>query len=164
MQKKVVIDGAKLKQDSVFNMGELYKSLFAWFNNYGYDFAEEEYNEKDSGRNKDVKFYWTAEKKIDAYIKWRIELSVLIVGMESVEIDRNGLKLKTNKGSIEFKITSSVLKDYDNKWSKGFSTFLRKIYDKIVAYQRYSRMEGELINETNKLMDEIKAFLNLYRV
>jgi hypothetical protein len=163
-QKKVVIDRAKVKQESVFNMGELYKALFSWFNNYGYDFAEEEYNERDSGRNKDIKIFWVAEKKVDTYIKWYMDLNFLIVGLEGVEIDRNGLKMKTNKGSIEFKITAAIIKDYDNKWSKGFTAFLRKLYDKVIAYQRYNRMEDELKRETNKLIDEIKAFLNLYQV
>ena len=163
-QKKVVMDGVKLKQDSIFNMGELYKAMFAWFSNYGYDFAEEEYNERDTGRAKDLKFFWTAEKKIDTYIKWGINVNVMILGMESVEIERNGLKLKTNKGAIEFQITAYLLKDYDDKWSKGFTSFLRKVYDKVIARHRYQRMEQELVRETNKFMDEIKAFLNLYQI
>src|SRR3989344_5199473 len=150
-QKKVVINDAKIKQESVVNMTEFYKALFNWFANYGYDFSEDEYNEKDTGKNKDL------------YIKWRIELSMLILGLESVEIDRNGLKLKTNKCSIEFKITSSMIKDYDDKWSKGFMALFRRLYDQVVARQRYNKMEDELIRETNKLIDEIKAFLNLYQ-
>lgn len=162
-QKKVIIDAAKIKQESVFNTSELYKSMFVWFANYGYDFAEEEYHEKDNGKNKDIKFYWVAEKKIDRYIKWALEINVMILGMESVEIERNGLKLKTNKCSIEFKVNASLVKDYDNAWSKGFMAFLRKIYDQVVARQRYVRMEDELIRETNKFIDEVKAFLNLYQ-
>lgn len=158
------MDGVKVKQDSIFNITELYKAMFAWFANYGYDFAEEEYNEKDNGRNKDIKFFWTAEKKIDAYIKWSVELNVMILGLESVEIERNGLKLKTSKGSIEFKITAALIKDYEGKWSTGVAAPLRKIYDKVVARHRYSRMEEELTRETNKLIDEIKAFLNLYQL
>ena len=163
-QKKVVMDAAKIKQDSVFNMGEFYKSLFAWFANYGYDFAEEEYNEKDSGRAKDVKFFWTAEKKVDTYIRWGINFNVLILGLESVEIERNGLKMKTNKCSIEIQITAYMIKDPDDKWSKGFAAVFRKLYDQVVARHRYERMEGELVKEANKLIDEVKAFLNLYRV
>lgn len=162
-QKKVVIDAAKIKQDSVFNMGELYKSLFAWFSNYGYDFAEEEYNEKDTGKAKDVKFFWTGEKKVDMYIKWGINFNVLILGMENVEIERNGLKMKTNKCSIEIQITSYMIKDYDDKWSKGVVAVFRRLYDHVVARHRYLRMEDELIRETNKLIDELKAFLNLYQ-
>ncbi|HLC72925.1 MAG TPA: hypothetical protein VJH37_05075 [Candidatus Nanoarchaeia archaeon] len=162
-QKKVVVDHAKIKQESVFNMTELYKSFFAWFANYGYDFAEDEYNEKDNGKNKDLKIFWSAEKKVDAYIKWGISFDVLILGLENVEIERNGLKLKTNKCSIEIKITSYMIKDYDDKWSKGFVAVFRKLYDKVVAHHRYVRMEEELIRETNKLIDELKAFLNLYQ-
>lgn len=158
------MDSLKIKQESIFNIAELYKALFAWLGNYGYEFSEDEYNEKDSGKNKDLKIFWTAEKKIDMYIKWGIELSILILGMESTEIDRNGLKLKTNKASIEFKITSYMIKDYDDKWSKGFTAVFRRIYDQVIARQRYDRMEIELIVETNKLIDEIKAFLNLYQV
>lgn len=162
-QKKVVINDAKIKQESILNLTELYKALFNWFANYGYDFAETEYNEKDTGKNKDLKIYWIAEKKMDLYIKWSIDLSMLILGLESVEIDRNGLKLKTNKCSAEIKITASMIKDYDDKWSRGFMALFRRMYDQVIARQRYSKMEDELIRETNKLIDEIKAFLNLYQ-
>jgi len=163
MQKKVIIDNIKIKQDSIFNMGELYKALHSWFSNYGYDYAEEEYNETDSGKAKDLKFFWVAEKKMDAYVSWGIDLNVMIRGMEPVELERNGLKLKTFKGSIEFRITASMIKDPESKWSKGITSVLRKLYDQVMMRQRYNRMEDELVRETSKMIDEIKAFLNLYQ-
>ena len=100
---------------------------------------------------------------MDAYVSWGIDINVMIRGMEPIELERNGLKLKTFKGSIEFRITASVIKDPNNKWSKGISSVLRKLYDQVMLRQRYNRMEDELVREASKLIDEIKAFLNLYQ-
>lgn len=164
-QKKIVMDNIKVKQESIFNMPELYKALFSWFANYGYNFHEQEYNEADAGKGKNIKFFWVAEKNIDSYIRWQIELNAMILGMESIELERNGLKLKTNKASVEFRITATMIKDYDGKWSKGPGMgTLRRVYDKIMIRKRLSRLEGDLERETNKVIDEIKAFLNLYRI
>lgn len=164
-QKSMLINNMKIAQDSIFDMGELYKNMFRWFETYEYDFHEDGYEESNTQAGKQVKFYWTAEKKMDAYIKYVIELNVFILGLQSIEIEKEGLKTKTHKGNIEFRITGYLLKDYDGKWSKTpFHTTLRYLYDKIIARKRYNIHEREFMTESKKLLDEIRAFLNLNKL
>jgi len=159
--KTTVLDNIKISQESIFGMGELYKSLFRWFEIYEYDFYEKAYQVANTPNGKNLKIYWVAEKKMDAYVMYVIELSILILGMTDVEIEKNGLKTKTNKGIIEFRVSGYLRKDYNDKWKSILP--LRYMYDKIIARHRLNRYETEFFLESKKLTDEIKAFLNLHQ-
>src|SRR3989338_7331815 len=142
-QKDYVTDELKVKQKAIFRLDELYKSLTFWFKNYEYALDKKEVNE---------------------YIRFVIEMDFLIVGVEDVEIEQDGLKSKANKGEIEMKINAYLLKDYEDNWSKNaFMTFLRETYDKFIIRSRIESYEDDLYSETYKFVNEIKAFLELHR-
>lgn len=162
VQKEVLIDNMKISQDSIFAMGELYKMIFKWLEAYNYEFHETEYQEETKPTGKNVKIYWTAEKKIDAYVMFVIDVGMFVLNMTDAEIERGGLKLKSNKASIEFRISAYMRKDYSDTW-KNLHLF-HYMYDKVIIKNRMERYGGELYGEANKLIDEIKAFLNLHKL
>ncbi|MCX6712017.1 MAG: hypothetical protein NT139_03205 [Candidatus Woesearchaeota archaeon] len=163
MQKDVLFDRLKIKQGSVFNFDELYKSLFRWFEAYGYEFHEDEYKEVQSEKGKQIEILWTADRIFDAYVKFVIETNFFITGLVDVEVEQEGLKIKTNKATIEFRISAYLVKDYKGEWEKtGILRSLREIWDKILFRKRMEQYEDVLYEEVNNYMDEIKAFLNLY--
>ena len=41
-KKEKLLSGFKLKQDHIFNLGDLYKMMYRWFENNGYKFYEKE--------------------------------------------------------------------------------------------------------------------------
>src|SRR3989344_650406 len=75
MAEKVSIQkDLKLKQESIFDMGELYKLMYRWAKQHNYsDFIEDEYVEKISGETKNLEIAWTCIKKINDYVKAYIE-------------------------------------------------------------------------------------------
>jgi len=163
MWKDYLFEDFKLKAAAIFDLGELYKILFKWFEIYGYELWEKEYKEIDEQQGKHVEIFWQAERKIDAYIKFVIEINYLILGMQSIEIEKGGVKVKTKKSDTEFRISSYLLFDYDNKWSKTeFHRAIRSIYDKYLARARIDKLETEIVEETNNVVAEIKAFMNLH--
>ncbi len=164
-QKDIVVPNIKIKDRSIFSLDELYKMLVRWFELNGYDFQEQEYRDEDMGEGKKhLEIKWYAEKKISDYFKFVIETNFLIVGLESVEVEKGGIKYKTNKGEIEMRIKSYIEKDYDSKWERTvMMQFLRAVYDKYLIKSRIEGYEGLLYEETYKYMDETKAFLNLHR-
>ena len=164
MLKDVLFDNYKLKQDSIFDLGELYKSIFRWFDVNGYSFYEKEYNDIDEPNGKHLEIYWYTEKKIDLYVKFVIEVSYLVLGMQKIELEKGGVKIKTNKGSIEFRITAYLMKDYDDKWSKSaMQKKMRYIYDRFIIKKRIDKLEAELVKDVNSLVDELKSFLDIHR-
>ncbi len=154
----------KIAQDSIFNLPEFYKVLFRWFEVMGYSFHEEEYADYEKPEGKQLEIFWYAEKKIDAYVRYAIRISFLITGLQKIEIEKSGIKSKTNKGGVELRITCYVERDYDGKWSKSsMMKTCRKIYDRFLIRERLDKYEGELIQETNQLVDEIRSFLSMHR-
>ena len=162
-QKDFIASGIKVKQTGVFSLDELYQLLYRWFELYGYDFQEEEYRDIDKGGKKNLEIRWYAEKKIDDYIKYVIKVSMMVLGMEDVEVEEEGVKRKTSKGTVEFRFDAFLLKDYEGAWEGGIMKFLREVYDKFVIKGRIESLEGELQGELYKFMDEVKAFLNMHR-
>lgn len=153
----------KIKLKSVFDLGELYKLLYRWFESHGYDFQELEYRESLEADGKKLEIRWYAEKKIDDYIKFVIKPTFFVIGLEKVEIEREGEKEATNKGEVELKFDSYLLKDYENKWKGPFLRFLRTVFDKFLIKSRIEGYEGQLHEELYTLMSEAKSFLNLHR-
>ncbi|MEK6862330.1 MAG: hypothetical protein AABY07_10295 [Nanoarchaeota archaeon] len=162
--KDYLFQDFKLKAESIFDLGELYKSLFRWFELHNYSFFEREYKDIDEPAGKHIEIFWQAEKEIDAYVKFVIELNYFVLGMQKVEIEKGGVKIKTNKATMEFRITAYLLKDYGDKFSKApLGKEIRFIYDKIIAKSRLDKYEGLLTNEVNQMMDEIKAFIDIHK-
>ena len=150
MLKDYLFEKYKLKQDSVFDLTEMYKTLFRWFDVNGYSFYEKEYNDIDEPAGKHLEVYWYTEKVIDAYVKFVIEVNYLVLGLQKIELESGGIKFKTNKGSIEFRITAYLLKDYNDKWSKTpIQSKMRFLYDRFVIRKRIDKLEGELVKDVN---------------
>lgn len=163
-QKDYVTGELKVKQKAVFRLDELYKSLTFWLKNYEYILQEKEYFERQETVGKSIMIKWFAEKEINDYIKFVMEIDFLILGVEDIEIEQDGLKSKANKGEIEMKINAYLLKDYEDSWAKNpFMTFLRETYDKFIIRSRIETCEDDLYNETYKFVNEIKAFLELHK-
>lgn len=153
----------KIKVKSVFDLDELYKLLYRWFETHGYDFQELEYRESIEATGKNLEIRWYAEKKMDDYIKFVIKPSFFVLGLEKVEVEREGEKEATNKGEVELRFDAYLMKDYEDKWKGPFIRFLRSCYDKFIIKSRIEGFEGQLHEELYTLMNEAKAFLNLHR-
>ena len=157
----MLYDHLKISQNSAYNMSELYKNMVKWLEFYEYNYHETGYEVQNVGSDaKNIKFYWFAEKPIDEYIRFVIELNCFLIGVKKGEIDKNGVKMKAEQGTIEFRFNVYLEKDYNGKWGK--IPMLTTLYDKFIARKRIDTYQGELLTEANKLFDEIKAFLNLH--
>lgn len=163
-QKDFLATAVKIKQSSVLNLDELYVLMYKFFELYGYDFQEQEYRDIDKGGGKkNLEIRWYAEKKVDDYVKFIVKISMMVVGFEKIEIEEEGIKRKSSKGTAEFRFDALIEKDYDDRWAGGVMKFIREVYDKFVIKGRIERLEGELLGDLHKFMDEIKAFLNMHR-
>ena len=103
-ERDYIVKNIKIRQQSIFDMSDLYKIMFRWFTQHNYDFQEKQYMEQNSPRGKHLEIGWETAKKISDYIKFHIDMKFLILGLDSVEIDLGGLKKKTNKGDITLEL------------------------------------------------------------
>ena len=80
-QRDVVASGIKIKQRAIFNLDELYKIMWRWFELYGYDMQELEYRDSLEGGSKHLEIKWRSKKQIDDYMEYIILTNFLILGL-----------------------------------------------------------------------------------
>jgi len=150
-----------IKSSSVFNLSDLYKFVYKWCELNSYEVKELEYYHGDEQAGNHIEVRLEATKNMDSYIRRRIMVSFLVLGMNKVEVEHEGMKLKTNKGNVEIQIEALLDLGYDRKWEKF--GILRKIYDKFIIVSRLKAQKSVVGTEAYGLGNEIKAFLKLYQ-
>ncbi len=157
------IFSSKVKYTGVFPFSDFYKFCYEWLTQEaGLDVIEEQYVEKIKGNSKDIEFKWAGDKKVSDYFKFSVKVSFRIIGMVDVEVVKDKIKEKMNKGIVEVKISSSIIKDYQGKFEQNaFKKFLRGIYEKWVIPSRIDQYSEKLVNDSDEFLSQVKAYLDL---
>jgi hypothetical protein len=161
--EKDILFKSKVKHSGLFDFKETYRILYEWLIEQNYDVNEKVYKEViQTGNAKEIEIQWEATRKVSDYFKFMLEVNWHIIGMTSVEVEIDGVKQKMNKGQFEVEIKSTLLKDYEDRWTtKPFLKFLRTFYDKYLIRERTEQFEGKLIGEMEELVAQCKSFLAL---
>jgi len=159
-EKDYVLRAKKLKIEATFQILDVYNLTKDWFNEHNYDLLEKEYHDitkKQTIKEGLIKF--EAEKKVDEYVKFHIDLDVKVTKCKEVKI-----KDKVYfHGDLEFEFDVYLEKDYQERWEAPLRHFVRGISDKFVFGNKYDRYSNELKEEVEILSNEIKSYLNLYK-
>jgi len=162
MSEKDKICEGKINHDGIFDYKEVYRFMYAWLTDFEYFVEEKTYTEKAKPEGKEVEIHWIARRKISDYFRFVLKVDWNIFGMTSVEVIKDNIKIKANKGRIEIKVTAFLEKDYENRWEKtSFLKFLRGVYDRFVIYGRIENYEDKIAEELDELTSQTKAFLAL---
>jgi len=160
MSEKETIFKGKLKQRGLFDFKDFYSFTYDWLMDENYDVFEKKYTEKVKGDSKDVEIDWEAMKEISDYFRFVIKTYWIILGMKSVEVQKEGKKIKMDTGLLEIKFTAQLVKDYENRWeNKPIWKFLRGVYDRYIIRTRIEDYEERLLEEVNEFIAQAKALL-----
>ena len=84
--------------------------------------------------------------------------------MKDAEIEKQGVKLGINQGTIRIIIDGYLVSDYENWWEeKPLFYFIRTLFDKYIYKYHFTKYTGELIHDIQDLHSRMQKFLNLYR-
>lgn len=162
MAEKDKITETKVKYNGLFDFKEVYAFVYRWLTEEDYWIEEKKYIEEVAGEAKNVEIIWEAHKKVSDYFRYDLKFKWRIIRMTTVEAERNGKKVKINKGTFEVKISAILMKDYQSTWeSNPFMKFLRGIYDRFVIEGRIKQYEIKLDGDLNEISEQLKAFLAL---
>ena len=162
MAEKDKITTQKLKYKGTFDYSEVYKFMYDWLVEEEYVVEEQKYDEAILGDSKDVKITWMAEKKISDYFKNEIKLDFKILGLKDVEVEKEGKRIKINKGGFEVKIVGNLTKDWESTWENNpMMKFFRGIYDKYIIEGTIKEYSEVLVEDIEELIEETKAFLTI---
>lgn len=163
MPEEEKIFSSKMKYDGIFTFKDFYKFCYDWLKDEtGLDIIEQKYEEKLSGNSKNVEVKWEGTKKVTDYFKFKIGIEFKIIGLKNVEINKTEEKIETNKGSVEVKVSGTLIRDYEGKWDKdAIRKFLRGIYEKWVITSRVDLMEEKLVGNCDDFLSQAKSYLDL---
>ncbi len=159
VEKDKVFEG-KVKQSGVFDFKEFYNFCYNWLVDQGYLVIEKTYSEKIGASGKDVEIKWNATRKVSDYFRFVLNVDWRILGMTRVEVEKDGIKNKMDKGAPEIKVTAILEKDYEHRWENNpISKFLRGIYDRYIIRARIDQYEGKIFAEADEFIAQMKSFL-----
>ena len=150
----------KVKHKGIFDLKDAYRVAYEWLIGEGYVIEEKSNNEVVTGA-KEVQIFWNAYDKISDYFRILIEIKFHILGMTDVEVEKNGIKQKLNKGQFEFHVTGNLERDYAGKWKNQPTKFFRKLYDKYLIPERIERYEEKVLGDVDDLVAYMKSYLSL---
>ena len=114
------------------------------------------------GDAKEIKIEWEGDKKITDYFKYIIKVDFNIIGLKNVEVQREGGKIQTNKGSVEINMKGILVSDYEGKYDTSPTLrFFRGVYEKWIIPSTIEQIEEKLVSHCDGFLGEAKAYLDL---
>ncbi len=156
-EKDIIVPKLVLKAVTVFDIKAFYKILKNWFSEFGYNVKEEEFT---SVINEGTEIKWEASRFVDDYTKFIIKTTIKFNNVKYVETKKG----KMTQAEVNVKLVSLIESDYQERWEKPTTKFLRGVYDKFIQSDKVGDYRKELINDTNNVFNEIKAYLNLQKL
>jgi len=162
MSEKDIVFRGKIKQTGIFSFKDIYSFIYDWLREDAYDVFEKKYAEKVKGDSKEVEISWSAEKEISDYFKFVITIDWLILGMKTVEVQKDGSKVKMESASVELRFKAMLVKDYEDRWENyPFWKFMRGVYERYIIKNRIDQYQVKLLEELEELIAQCKSFLAL---
>ena len=112
-------------------------------------FTDKNITNKDASDGRESVIEWSANKKIDSYFKFHIELRMDI------------FRWLNKRGEITLRFKGYLEKDYKGHFEKygKFGTFVRSLYEEFVIKEKITSMKKKVHFETSELIDEAKKIL-----
>lgn len=161
VELSLVYEG-KIVHAGIFDFKDVYRFLYEWLTSYQYVVIEQKYSEKVKAEGKELEILWLCLRKISDYFRYRIKIRIFLPVLTAVEVMREGVKVKRDKGEIEIKFTAYLERDYEHRWEANpLTKFLRGLYDKYIIKSRIVMYEEGLAAEVDEMSAQAKAFLAL---
>ena len=158
-EREPVASGVTIRWSGLFDMEDIYKKSKGYFDTKVMDFKEEKYIERIKPNGKQLEIKWTASRKIGGYYKKVIEVGILVLGMNKVEVEKDGRKLALEKGDIEFQFDAYLVKNINDKFGEG--SFYKKAYD-MLNKSRSENYKIELYDAVYGLVENVKLLMEMH--
>jgi len=161
---KTLIDGKSLSYEGVFNIKELYRLIDKWFKDHGYEKQEIKNWEDVSEHEKQIILEIVPYKKVSDYARLDVRIFMIFSKLTDIDIEKDDIVTKMNKGRAEFYFDAYVVTDYENKWeTRPVFYFIKNVFDKFIYRVYTSNYDGEVIRDCTEIENEVRSFLNMNR-
>src|SRR3989344_4371360 len=163
MAERDSVFSSKTTYNGFFSFSDFYNFCYSWLTEeIGLILTEKKYSEKLVGDAKTIEIKWEGFKEITDYFQMEVKVDFRIVNLTKVEINQGGIKVNTNKGSVEMTIVGVLSKDYKGKFETIATVkILRGVYEKWVIPSRIDEFQGKIAQECDEFLNQAKEYLDL---
>jgi hypothetical protein len=142
--------GIRIWYKGAVDVDKLWKDMKKWFDRYKYDFWEKDHTLKDLDKGMELVSHWIAEREVNDYIKFVIEVKFLLERLRKVDNKMEGFHKITFFAYLNL--------DYRNKWQKNsLYKFLFHLYNNYIIKRKIEDdYEGRLYSELTELHNMFK--------
>jgi len=163
-EREVIVDKVRLSYEGLFSVTELYKLIDSFFRDRGYDKRERRNIENVRADGKYIELELEPWKKITDYAANIIKLRLIISNVTDVEVKKDNVTVKLNKGKIQMVFDAYLETDYEGRWEgKPLFYFLRTVFNKFVFHSYTEGYAANVLSDFNELYSKIKGYLNPYK-
>ena len=148
-----VVDKLEVNFEGIFSLDDLYHILKEFLEQHKYTVTERAFEEK---TKESITVKWKSTRVIDEYTEFVIK-SAIKCNAQLMEIKNKQLY----RGALNLTLKSQIEKDYQDLWVGPVKQFFRGVYDKLIAGDRFEKLEGELKDETYALAARARHYLNM---
>lgn len=161
-----------IKYKDVFSLEYLYLLMHEWLVIEGYadrddpKFPETFYLQRESPGGKEVWFRWRPTKvpPEDRSGLWRYEFDIdaHVLGLNQVELIKDGKKIKADKGEIEIKSSVYLVFAYDQAWKNHPLWRKHKEWIKTTLLKnKFNFHKAQITEESRRFQEAIKTYLRM---
>ncbi len=155
---------ASIKYSGIFDLHALLNAVNGCLGARKYFPVQVEHSEKVTPSGREVIFEIQPFRDVTEYVRFSIDIVIVILRMVDVLVEEQGHKIKKQKGDVEFMLKASIKKN----WKKTFSPapsgeFFRKTYEKYIVKKQLSDYEDKLEAEAKELINEVKDVFHSFR-
>jgi len=164
VERKLIVEDETVSYEGAFEVKELYAAMKEWCKERGYYPLEIKSTEVVGKEGRTIENVVWPTKKFSDYARVFLRTKIYFVNIKDVEVERDGKKMKMQKGKVTIVFNSYLETDYEGDWEdKPVFFFVRSLFEKFVYVPYISGFEKQIKEETTELKRMVQAFLNLYR-
>lgn len=164
VERIVLVDKQKMTYEGIFIVKDLYELIDNYLERNGYQKRDLNSSEvvKKEGRFIVMKFEpW---KQLSDYAKSVFKVNMRLDEVRDLEIEKEGTKMHANQGKVTLIFDAYLENDFEHKWENkpGFF-FVRVLFDKYIFKPFTTNYQSIVMRDFTKFINELRAFLNLYK-
>ncbi len=125
-----------VKFKGLFDFNKLYNFVQKWMRDRQYEFHEKKYKQKPLIYFPEHEITWWAEKKLTAYIMYRIDVYIHLYEAERKEVEVEGKKKEMMEARMIIEINGTVVTDFSGEFERsGFSKKIEQFLNRRILHQ-----------------------------
>lgn len=159
----VVQLGKTLAYQGYFDFARLWRNVRDFVENRNYHYLEKNHNELIREEGKDIYVEVDVDRELSDYVRSRIVVRCTASSLTDVSIEQDGRTLFLNDGAVKVEFDTFIITDFEGRFAdKGFLFFLRTMLEKFVYTRQLKKFQAIAQEDTDALVKEVKAYLNLF--